>query len=73
MVKCKVAECDREVGRNGRKGFCQGCYYVSSQEQDELKDSVSNLFHTPPDSLNQSIIPPNIQFVIRLLQRKVIM
>ena len=69
MVACKTEGCDKEVGRHGRKGFCQKCYRSSSGTAQSTApptltdDSAMQLFSSPPVSLNQSVVIPDIQMV----------
>ena len=72
MVECQTIGCKLAVGKNGRKGFCQKCYRKtlanSANESlnsgvDTRNDSVAHLFSTPPASLNQSVLVPDIALV----------
>ena len=65
MVACKREGCDKEVGKNGRKGFCQKCYRSNSIDSHAglSCSSVANLFSPPPASLNQSLDVTDIVMV----------
>ena len=70
MVECQTIGCKLAVGKNGRKGFCQKCYRKTlansaneslNSNVDTRNDSVAYLFSTPPASLNQSVLVPEIE------------